>query len=53
MFGGRRNFIGRVLILFSLAVFEYTIAAAVATPVLGVAEQEFDEDKVASMMDTV
>lgn len=29
MFGGRRNFIGRVLIFFSLAVFGYTIAAAV------------------------
>jgi len=43
MFGGRRNFIGRVLILFSLAVFGYTISAVVtalehlqllATPVL-------------------
>jgi hypothetical protein len=29
MFGGRRNFIGRVLIFFSLAIFGYTIAAAV------------------------
>jgi len=29
MFGGRRNFTGRVLILFSLAIFGYTIAAAV------------------------
>jgi hypothetical protein len=29
MFGGRKNFIGRVLILFSLAVFGYTVAAAV------------------------
>lgn len=27
MFGGRKNFIGRVLILFSLAVFGYTVAA--------------------------
>jgi len=27
MFGGRRNFIGRVLIFFSLAIFGYTIAA--------------------------
>ncbi len=29
MFGGRRNFIGRVLIFFSLAIFGYTIAATV------------------------
>jgi hypothetical protein len=29
MFGGRKNFIGRVLILFSLAVFGYTVAATV------------------------
>jgi len=29
MFGGRKNFIGRVLILFSLAVFGYAIAATV------------------------
>ena len=29
MFGGRKNFIGRVLILFSLAVFGYTLAASV------------------------
>jgi hypothetical protein len=28
MFGGRKNFIGRVLILFSLAIFGYTIATA-------------------------
>jgi hypothetical protein len=28
-FGGRRNFIGRVLIFFSLAILGYTIAAAV------------------------
>jgi len=28
MFGGRKNFIGRVLILFSLAVFGYTVAAS-------------------------
>jgi hypothetical protein len=28
MFGGRRNFIGRVLIFFSLAIFGYTIASA-------------------------
>jgi hypothetical protein len=27
MFGGRRNFIGRVLIFFSLAIFGYTLAA--------------------------
>lgn len=29
MFGGRRNFIGRVLIFFSLAIFGYTVAATV------------------------
>jgi hypothetical protein len=29
IFGGRKNFIGRVLILFSLAVFGYTVAATV------------------------
>ena len=29
MFGGRRNFIGRVLIFFSLAIFGYTIEATV------------------------
>ena len=29
MFGGRKNFIGRVLILFSLAVFGYVVAASV------------------------
>jgi len=29
MFGGRRNFIGRVLIFFSLAILGYTIAATV------------------------
>ncbi len=29
MFGGRRNFIGRVLIFFSLAIFGYTIVATV------------------------
>ncbi len=29
MFGGRRNFIGRVLIFFSLAIFGYTIATTV------------------------
>lgn len=28
MFGGRRNFIGRVLIFFCLAIFGYTIASA-------------------------
>jgi len=42
-FGGRRNFIGRVLIFFSLAIFGYTVAATVtaledlqlfATPIL-------------------
>ncbi len=29
MFGGRKNFIGRVLIFFSLAIFGYTIAATI------------------------